>query len=71
MYYNPDMLSIERVKQILKHRSLSDKEAEEIRDGFHELAKILLEQWQEELRTAEKLNKSEKIVYDGPKATNV
>ena len=65
------MLSIERVKEILKHRNLSDKEAEEIRDGFYELAKILLKQWQEESRTAGKLNKSENIRYDGPKATNL
>ena len=65
------MLSVERVKEILKHRNLSDKEAEEIRDGFYELAKILLKQWQDESRTSGKLNKSENIRYDGPKATNV
>ncbi len=65
------MLSIERVKKILKHRNLSEKEAEEIRDGFYELAKILLKQWQDESRTSGKLNKSENIRYDGPKATNL
>jgi len=65
------MLSIERVKEILKHRKLSDKEAEEIRDGFYELAKILLKQWQDESRTSGKLNKSENIRYDELKATNL
>jgi len=39
------MLSVERVKQLLNDSKLSDKEVEEIRDGFLILAEIIYEQW--------------------------
>lgn len=42
------MLSIERVKELLNDPSLSDKEIEEIRDGFYQLSEIMFEQWQAE-----------------------
>ncbi len=42
------MLSIERTKQLINDPLLSDKEAEEIRDGFRALAEIIFETWREE-----------------------
>ena len=38
------------MKQILKDKSLSDKEVEEIRDGLRGLAEVIFEKWQEEKR---------------------
>jgi signal-transduction protein with cAMP-binding, CBS, and nucleotidyltransferase domain len=59
------MLSIERVKELLGNQKISDKEAEEIRDGFRVLAEIILEQWKEKRLKGNKpdnpLNKSKKI----------
>jgi hypothetical protein len=49
------MLSIERVKELLNDPSLSDKEVEEIRDGFRMLSEVIFEQWQAE-RTKAKAN---------------
>jgi len=37
------MLSIERTKELLNDPTLSDKEAEEIRDGLRDLAEIIYE----------------------------
>lgn len=42
------MLSVERVKELVNDPKLSDKEIEEIRDGFFMLAEIIFEQWQAE-----------------------
>ena len=42
------MLSIERAKKLLNDPSLSDKEIEEIRDGFYQLSELMFEQWQAE-----------------------
>ena len=42
------MLSIERVKELINDPSLSDKEIEEIRDGFYQLSELMFEQWQSE-----------------------
>ena len=42
------MLSVERVKELINDPSLSDKEIEEIRDGFYQLSEIMFEQWQAE-----------------------
>ncbi len=50
------MLSVERVKKILNDPELSDKEIEEIRDGFRNLAEVIFEKWKEE-RQAEKKNR--------------
>jgi CRISPR/Cas system-associated endonuclease Cas1 len=59
------MLSIERVKELLGDQKISDKEAEEIRDGFRALAEIIFEQWKEKRQKRNKpidpLNKSKKI----------
>lgn len=41
------MLSIERVKELLNDPKLSDKEIEEIRDGFLILAEIIYDRWLE------------------------
>ena len=42
------MLSLERAKELLNDLTLSDKEVEEIRDGFYMLAEIIFEKWQED-----------------------
>ncbi|MDO8569816.1 MAG: hypothetical protein Q7R89_03560 [bacterium] len=42
------MLSVERVKELINDPSLSDKEIEEIRDGFYQLSELMFEQWQAE-----------------------
>ncbi len=42
------MLSLERVKELLNDPNLSDKEIEEIRDGFYQLSELMFEQWQAE-----------------------
>lgn len=47
------MLSIEDVKKILKDKNLSDKEAEEIRDGCRNLAEIIFESYQEKKNNSE------------------
>ena len=39
------MLNLEETKKILKKPEMSDKEAEEIRDGFLNLAEIIYEKW--------------------------
>lgn len=41
------MLSVERVKELLNDPKLSDKEIEEIRDGFLILAEIIYDRWLE------------------------
>ncbi len=48
------MLSIERVKELINDPSLSDKEIEEIRDGFYQLSEVIFEQWQAERIKAKK-----------------
>ncbi len=40
------MLSIERVKELVKNRNLTDQEAEQIRDEFYALAEIIFQKWQ-------------------------
>lgn len=42
------MLGVERVKELVNDPSLSDKEIEEIRDGFFMLAEVIFEQWHAE-----------------------
>jgi hypothetical protein len=42
------MLSIERVKELLKDQNISNEEAEEIRDGCRSLAEVIFTQWQYE-----------------------
>ena len=46
------MLSTERVKQLINDPNISDKEVEEIRDGFRMLAEVIFEQWQYERNKA-------------------
>ena len=52
------MLSVERVKQLLNDPKLSDKETEEIRDGFLILAEIIYDRWLETVERAK--NQDEK-----------
>ena len=46
------MLSTERVKQLANDPTLSDKQIEEIRDGFYMLSQVIFEQWQAERNKA-------------------
>ncbi|MCK4473742.1 hypothetical protein KAU40_00545 [Candidatus Parcubacteria bacterium] len=63
------MLSVEHVKKLLNDDTFSNKEIEEIRDGFRDLAEIIFEKWQKEKKPKEKvcpqkytLSKKENIV---------
>lgn len=49
------MLSLERTKELLNDPGLTDKEIQEIRDGFYLLAEIIFEKWKED-KKAGKLN---------------
>ena len=54
------MLSLERTKELLNDSTLPDKEIEEIRDGFYQLAQIIFEKWKEDRKNEKiKLDKSE------------
>ena len=46
------MLCVERVKQLANDPTLSDKQIEEIRDGFYMLSQVIFEQWQAERNKA-------------------
>jgi hypothetical protein len=39
---------VEKVKEMLNDDSISDEEAEEIRDGFRNLAEIIFEKYQQD-----------------------
>lgn len=54
------MLSVERVKELINDPSLSDKEIEEIRDGFFMLAEVIFEQWHAERIKAKKEKQEDK-----------
>ena len=58
-----NMLSVERVKELLNDPNLSDKEVEEIRDGFYQLAELMFEQWQAE-RIKAKAEQKENVPGD-------
>lgn len=62
------MLSVERVKELVNDPSLSDKEIEEIRDGFFMLAEVIFEQWHAEKIKAkkEKENKKNQNEHEKP-----
>ncbi len=60
------MLSIQRVKVLIKDRNLTDNEAEEIRDVFRALAEIIFEKWQEDKKTKTALHRSKNVRYDEP-----
>lgn len=49
------MLSLERTKELLNDPTLSDKEIQEIRDGFYLLAEIIFGKWKED-KKADKSN---------------
>ena len=48
------MLTTERVKELIDDPNISDKEIEEIRDGFYLLSEVIFEQWQAERIKAKK-----------------
>ena len=48
------MLSIKRTKELLNDKDVSDKKAEEIRDGFYVLTEIIFEKWRGERKRTEK-----------------
>ncbi|MBU2265379.1 hypothetical protein KJ784_04340 [Patescibacteria group bacterium] len=53
------MLSVERVKELLNDPKLSDKEVEEIRDGFLILAEIIYDRWLETIEQAKNQDEKE------------
>jgi signal-transduction protein with cAMP-binding, CBS, and nucleotidyltransferase domain len=63
------MLSIDRVKELLKDSNISDEEAKEIRDSFRSLAEIIFEQWRrkrkKECKSGKHLHKFDNSCYDG------
>lgn len=44
------MLSVERVKELIGDPSLTDREAERIRDDLRRLAEVIFTKWQEDRR---------------------
>ena len=48
------MLTTQRVKELIDDPTISDKEIEEIRDGFYLLSEVIFEQWQAERIKAKK-----------------
>ena len=44
------MLSIERVRGLIKNPTLTDREVTEIRNTLDALAELIFEQWQEEMK---------------------
>ncbi len=54
------MLSIERVKQLANDPTLTDKQIEEIRDGFYMLSQVIFEQWQAERNKAKEAEEKDK-----------
>ena len=53
------MLSVERVKQLANDPTLSDKQIEEIRDGFYMLSQVIFEQWQAERNKAKEVGQKD------------
>ena len=64
------MLSLKRTKELLNDPTLSDKEIQEIRDGFYLLGEIIFEKWKKEKRT-DKLNELEHPPLNGLKPENM
>ncbi len=64
------MLSVERVKQLVNDPSLTDKQIEEIRDGFYMLSQVIFEQWKAERaktkEAKEKLNNQNQNEHEKP-----
>jgi len=58
------MLSIKQVKQILKDKNISDKDAEMIRDECRELAEIIFEKWQQDKKAGKTPCKQKNVRYD-------
>ncbi len=48
MIVKTKMLSVEKVKELLNDDSISDEEAEAIRDGFRDLVEIIFEKYQQD-----------------------
>jgi len=44
------MLSVKKVKELLKDKNTTEKEAEEIRDGCRNLAEVIFEHWKNSLK---------------------
>ena len=49
------MLTLARVKELVDEPSMSDQQAEELRDKLRVLAEIIFEQWQSERLKAKSL----------------
>jgi len=46
--YNGNAISVEQTKKILNDPTMSDEQAEEIRDGFRMLGEVIFDKWFEE-----------------------
>ena len=60
------MLSVERVKELVNDPNISDKEIEEIRDGFYMLAEVIFEQWQAERIKTKEQKQDNQNEYEKP-----
>ena len=49
------MLTLDRVKELLNEPSMSDQQAEEIRDKLRVFAEIIFDQWQSERARAKSI----------------
>lgn len=44
------MITVEETRRLIGNASMTDKEAEEVRDSFRILAEIIFEQWTSEIK---------------------
>ena len=56
------MLTTERVKELIDDPTISDKEIEEIRDGFYLLSEVIFEQWQAERIKTKKQKEEDQLI---------
>ena len=50
---NGSIISIEQTKKLLNDPTLSDEQAEEIRDGFRMLGEVIFDKWFEERKNGQ------------------
>lgn len=58
------MLTVERVKELVNDRSLTDEEIKEIRDEFYVLAEIIFEQLKAERETSSQQSEENELSVD-------
>lgn len=60
--YNGNVVSIEQTKKLLNDPTLSDEQAEEIRDGFRMLGEVIFDKWFEERKQGQHKQDKEVII---------